>query len=110
MGSHVDLKETPAGLKIELLPEGRAWLQTERTADGWKRGTKFIFQDMLEDWFGCGWEWVLPEDIGALTSAPILRSPDGAIYWFPEYAVQCELEEMLSQGFVMFTKVKEDAA
>jgi hypothetical protein len=63
---------------------------------------------------------VPPEDVGALTSAPILsdsaqRDDDGKltaignVWWFPEYAVTSELEELMEKGFVEFTLGEEEA-
>jgi hypothetical protein len=103
MGKYVEFIEVPNYLSIKLLPDGREEIESQREGeDCWKKGTNDILLDLLE-WQLCnGWEWVEPEDIGALTSAPILRSPNGKIYWFPNYAVTCEIKEMLEKGEVRF--------
>jgi hypothetical protein len=60
-----------------------------------------------------GWEWIAPEEIGALTSAPILsddaeRDDDGTlvaittVYWFPNYQIISEVEELSERGYVEF--------
>jgi hypothetical protein len=108
MERNVELVETPDCLLIKLTEAGRQELESQKTEEtddeiGWKRGTSHIFQDLLE-WQLCnGWEFVNPEDIGALTSAPILRSPNGKLYWFPDYAVTCEIEELLEKNEVRFS-------
>jgi len=102
--SHVELTEGIGSLRIKLTEAGRGALESQRDDWGWTRGTLYIFMDLLEDWLCNGWEWVKPEDIGALTSAPILRSPAGTLYWFPAYAVTCEIEEMLVNGEVVFPR------
>jgi len=103
---YVDLSEGPNFLRIYLTETGREELEAQRDGMGWKWGTIYVFQALLEDWLGNGWEWVKPEDIGALTSAPILRSPNGMIYWFPNYAITCEIEEMLATGHVDFVEAE----
>ena len=54
-------------------------------------------------------EWVAPEDIGALTSAPILgvRGEDDEIieaYGYMDYAVLSMLEELDTQGEIFLIK------
>jgi len=107
--SYVDLVETPHFLSIRLLPAGREELLDQRLEDGngWKHGTVYVFMNLIEDWLCNGWQWVEPETIGALTAAPILRSPMGKLYWFPDYAITCELEEILAKGEVLFRLVEE---
>ncbi len=68
-----------------------------------------------------GWDFVDPEDIGALTDAPILsncmgRDDDGTmtahsecgmecgIFWFPNYMVEDPLETLRDKGEVFFTR------
>lgn len=59
------------------------------------------------------YEWLLPEDIGALTDAPILgyeveHDDDGAVmyvervYWYPQYETRDPLAELL-EGRLVFT-------
>ena len=52
-------------------------------------------------------EWILPEEIGALTSAPILGFKDEnekvtSVYWFPNYCITSPLLELLNTGKVIF--------
>lgn len=59
-------------------------------------------------------EWVAPEEINALTDAPILgtvtRDDMGeitevhAIWWYPNYAIRSPLEDLRDDGFTIFIK------
>jgi len=110
-GQYVDLRKTDEGnLEIVLSEEGRAeFEQIEQIRQA--LATDAALAELLEDHFGNGWEIVLPEEIGALTSAPILsdeitrddcgRVEDvGIVYWYPEYQVTDEIEE-LRKGLVL---------
>lgn len=59
---------------------------------------------------------VVPEELGALTDAPILsdeivRDSTGSIieakrvYWFPDYQILDEIEEMRTKGRILFRGV-----
>ena len=111
--NHVDFIETPNGLKIKLNESGYQELRNWRDDQGWLRGTLSIFHDLIEDHLCNGWEIIHPEEIGALTSAPILSKEGerdnngkllkiGKVYWFPAYEVVCEVEELLANGEVFF--------
>jgi hypothetical protein len=74
--------------------------------------------EVLEHYLANGWEWVQPEEIGALTAAPILsddveRDDEGKIvkagkvYWYPQYEVFDPLEQLIQTGSVIFTGVIE---
>jgi hypothetical protein len=54
-----------------------------------------------------GFEWVAPEDIGALTSAPILKY-DNKYWWYPNYAVRSPLEDIAETGKTVFTFAPEE--
>jgi hypothetical protein len=52
-------------------------------------------------------EWISPEEINALTDAPILGFKDENgnitdVYWFPDYAVISPLQELLTDGKIIF--------
>jgi hypothetical protein len=58
-----------------------------------------------------GLNWISPENIGALTSSPILSdTPDGDIredskvWWFPNYQVESPLRTLVEKGRVIFKK------
>ena len=103
-------------LVIKLLPKGMAFLEEQKEAENWKRGTNSIFLELIEYQLSNGWELILPEDIYALISSLILSDEAeydnhgelvkiGRVYWFPDYQVVCELEVLLEKGEVIFTGV-----
>ena len=113
MPRFVEFIPLTSALRIVLLPAGRDFLNNQRDDMGWRHGTLCIFLDLIEFQLRNGWSMVKPEDIGALTSAPILsdnaRYDDqrnfvdaSMLYWFPDYAVTCEIEELLVNGEVRF--------
>jgi hypothetical protein len=116
-GFYVDLRKTEDGnLQIALTRNGRANFATIREERD-RNGTHAALCALLEDHFGSGWEMVPPEDIGALTAAPILsdeivRDEDGRVvevgrvYWFPDYAVRDEIEEIRRNLVLVFQGVE----
>lgn len=127
--SYIEIVKSEDGITLKLTPEGReelkGYIRTDRTylveEKVWSKGTDSILYDLLEDWLCNGWEWLAPEEIGALTSAPILSDEVerddfgkivklGRVYWFPNYAVECELETMLAEGEVFFPAAQEETA
>jgi hypothetical protein len=62
-----------------------------------------------------GWDMIYPEEIGALTDAPILSddaqyNDDGEliwcdnVYWYPDYQVLSPVEELFKYDQVVFQK------
>ncbi len=115
-GFYVDLRKTEEGnLEILLTGEGQAnfdTVQEERDA----HGIHAALWTLLEDHLRSGWEMVPPEDIGALTAAPILSDEierdeggrvveAGRVYWFPDYAVRDEIEELREKLMLVFQGV-----
>ena len=115
-GFYADLRKTEEGhLEIVLNESGREEFETieeMRIA----HGIDAALETLLEDHLGNGWEIMPPEDIGALTSAPILsdkveRDDEGEItgvgqvYWYPEYQVCDEIEELRKKQVVVFRGV-----
>lgn len=112
---NVEFQKFDNFLRIRLLPAGKEFLDEQRDDQGWRRGTLYILLDLIEFQLCNGWHEIKPEDVGALTSAPILsdiadfddegnlRNVD-TLYWFPDYAVKCEIEELLADGHVDFQK------
>ena len=116
-GFYVDLHKAPDGnLHILLNRNGRrhfAAIREERDAFG----TNAALCALLEDHLSSGWEMVPPEDIGALTAAPILsdeitrddhgRVTDaGRVFWFPDYQVRDEIEELRKHLVLVFQGVE----
>lgn len=110
------------GILLKLTREGREELESRRFGvNGWDRGADQILCDLLEDHLCNGWEFIQPEEIGALTSANIIsdevtRDEDGnitklgKIYWFPDYAIRLEINELADTGEVFFPAAKEVTA
>jgi len=111
-GAYIDLQKTSNGkLKISLTDEGRRALdEFEQIRD--KFGIDTAIRELLEEHLGSGWEEILPEEIGALTSAMLIaddveRDDDGRIirigrvYWNPYYAVTDEVQELRERSHVV---------
>jgi len=116
-GFYVDLQKTSGGdLEILLHRDGRrhfAAIREQRDA----HGIHAALCALLEDHLGSGWEMVPPEDIGALTAAPILSdeitrdeeghvTAAGRVYWYPDYQVRDEIEELRSHLMLLFRGVQ----
>jgi hypothetical protein len=71
-------------------------------------GDDATLAELLEDRLANGWHWVQPEEIGALTSAPILEAPDGRIYWHERYQVEASAEELILGRTVKFDGAPEN--
>jgi len=84
-------------LCIELTDEGK-----EEIEDLWSNHPEWndydILRELIEHQLCNGWSWLNPEDVGALTEAPILSDgasydDDGAmevygkVWWYPNYMV-----------------------
>lgn len=115
-----EYKVTPNGnLEITMQPwvleETKAMLANATHMD-------FGFLDALLDvteWRNQGFLYrVLPEDIGALTDAPIIGTSDfkegseadssDKVWWYPDYAVTSFAEILIETGKVVFTAAPED--
>ena len=112
--NYVTLDKTTAGLRITLTPEGRRELEGRLAHGGWGSPDSMLYT-LLEDHLCNGWEWIRPEEIGALTSAPILSDESsredeglltqvGTIYWFERYQVLCPVEQLYLKGHVDFDR------
>lgn len=115
-GFYVDLQKTADGnLAIRLNRNGRrhfADIREERDA----HGINAALCALLEDHLCNRWEMVPPEDLGALTSAPILSdeivrddhghvTEAGRVYWYPDYQVRDEIEELRKRLVLLFQGV-----
>lgn len=68
------------------------------------------------DWqLGNGWSFVRPEDIAALTDAPIITDDIdtddqgnvlkvGKVYWYPQYDVRDPVAQLLENGYIDFVR------
>src|SRR5687767_457297 len=99
-------------LVIALTPQGREVIETAH-AEGENTDSEQFMHDLFE-WHTCnGWEWIAPEEIGALTDAPILSDSVerddqgrlmkvGDVYWFPNYQVESAVQTLHDTGKVTF--------
>ena len=112
-GFYVNLRKTEEGdLEILLTGEGQVNFDTvQEVRDA--HGIHSALLALLEDHLCNGWEMVPPEDLGALTAAPILSDEierdeggrvveAGRVYWFPDYAVRDEIEELREKLVLVF--------
>jgi len=107
-------KQANENLRITLLEEGRESVEEiaaqEITADS-------KLAQVIEWQLGNGWSFVRPEDIAALTEAPILTEEIeednqgnvlkvGTVYWYPQYDVSDPVAKLLENGYVDFERGK----
>lgn len=87
-------------------------------ADAYRSGGSFRAEQEVSEGLHEKWEFISPEDIGALTDAPILCDCDGMDYtddgeriirndakvaWFPNYMVTDAWASLRNTGRVAFT-------
>jgi len=105
----ISYKVTERALTFMADNEGRADLAAAYRAGGYPRAES----EVLSATGGNGLEMVAPEDIGALTSAPIFSDDFGRadsgevahcgrVFWFPDYMVRDPWEELKNKGRVVF--------
>jgi hypothetical protein len=111
-GRYVELEEKEDGnLEFVLTDGGR-----QEIVELQKLPEEEAMYTLLEDHLGSGWEFIAPEEIGALTSAMILtqdadRDDEGAlkrvgrVYWDPDYQVRSTVEELAKSGRATWTGV-----
>ena len=115
-GFYVDLRKTTSGdLEIRLNRNGRRHFANIREQRD-TLGINAALYALLEDHLCGGWEMVPPEDIGALTAAPILSdeisrddqgsvTQAGRVYWYPDYQVRDEIDEIRRNHVLLFQGV-----
>jgi hypothetical protein len=116
-GFYVDLRKTGRGdLEILLNETGqKSFEEIQGIRD--RYGIHAALDALLEDHLQTGWEIVPPEDICALTSAPILSdeierdeegrvTKAGRVYWYPDYAVRDEIQEIHEKLMLVFQGVE----
>lgn len=112
-GKYTEFEKQDNGkLRIVLLDEERASVQEiaakEITADS-------KLAETIEWQLANGWSMLRPEDIGALTEAPILSEEVdfdnqgvahnvGTVYWYPQYDVSDPVAKLLENGYVDFER------
>lgn len=116
--NYVAFTKTANNLRIELLPEGRQYVQ-DAINGGENIDSDDFFRDLIEYQLCNGWEIIPPEDIGALTAATILSDEAdrddsgtltrvGTVYSnIAFYQVWSAVEEMMKDGYVNFAAATE---
>ena len=105
--------QADGNLKIALLPEARQDVQEIAASTEWDADTKLA--EVLAWQLANGWTWVRPEDVGALTGAPILSeevdtdeqgniTQVGTVYWYSDYQVVDPVTQLLENGSIVFTR------
>lgn len=105
--------ETRDCLRLTLGNAERAEL-ADALREGYQRA-----ESLVSEWLHEAFEFIRPEEIGALTDAPILCDCDGldypdtgdreirddaAIYWFPDYMIRDPWADLAWRGRVEFVK------
>lgn len=108
---------TPKGhLRIKLDPERREDLR-EMIEDAEKNHKGDILGDVIETMLANGFQWIRPEDIAALTDAPIISDEAdyddqgklvniGRVFWFPAYEGVDPVRVLYEKGEVVFDVAK----
>jgi hypothetical protein len=115
-GKYTDFEKLADGnLRIALREEARQDVQEiadqELDADS-------ELAEVIEWQLSNGWSLLRPEDIGALTDAPILSEEldadeqgnilsVGTVYWYPQYDVTDPVTQLLHNGYVDFVRGEE---
>lgn len=105
---------------LKILPTGDLQIIADRQAKQEKEKILKMPCDealryLLEEHLCNGWSLVPPEEIGALTSAPIISDDftieddghgvvNGNVWWFPNYQITSEIEEIFSNEGAIFQK------
>ena len=110
-GTYVHLRETPHGnLDLVLSERGREdFAAIESIRD--RYGNRPALLTLLADHLERGWELIPPRDLGTLALGPILaraveRDASGSVvgigpvYWYPDFPIYDEIDELLRQGFL----------
>jgi hypothetical protein len=115
----VTFEKTLSGLRVRLTPEGRALLSLYDLELSKYRLPDF--GDIIEYQLCNGWDWLHPEDIGALVGeeAPILSDDVtqdehgnivhvGDVFWYSEYQVHDPVIELQRHGEIYLERAGDD--
>ena len=110
--THITLEEREKDLVIHLndTPESR-----EEMEGLYDKPTTSALSTVLEEAVANGWDWIYPDEISALTDAPILgigvvRDDHGKLlgvdrlYWHQNYQVEDPIRELCDRGKVIFAR------
>jgi hypothetical protein len=112
--------EESVRLKTKTLPNGDLEISFANPKDAESLDADEDWAETFEDLVANNdFDWVSPEEIGALTDAPMFgeidRNDQGdltkvhAVYWFPDYMVKNPVEILKQDGKVVFKKAEDDA-
>ena len=89
-----------------------------RGEEGFQRAEHYVAEELHEQW-----EFIRPEEVGAITDSPLLAECDGLdrdndgeltavgnVCWFPNYMVTDPWESLRNHGRVVFDLSPEDCA
>jgi hypothetical protein len=106
----VELRKTPEGdLRVVLNVDGLMRVRGDHET---------TIEDLLEHHLANGWELLRPDEIGALTSCPLILADTAArddagvltaverVYWHERYQVDNALRELVDKGFLVLEGVK----
>lgn len=122
MQTYLTIKETSKGLEIKATKEGKKYIKEQFKSHpedlicGFQGNYNMLWCDLLEI-YSCNGSYsiIKPEDIGALTDAPIIASEvsynddgeielpeDAKIWWLSDYMVLDEMEILRTGKTVIF--------
>lgn len=116
MPKYTEFDILPGGnLRISLTEEGKQERDDIQSGKFYAGDYKRDIGYWTEYQLGNGWEFLRPEEIGALTDAPILaenvkRREDGEyigvawVFWYPDYAIRNPVDVLLRDGSVEFRR------
>lgn len=125
-GGYVTLVQESDSVTIKLTKDGKEFLADARSEGDhgevyWAPDWDTVFTGLLEPLVvDSDWEILHPEEVGGLTSAPILgydtQRDDSTndllhvehVYWYPDYQVLDPLDMLYKEGEVVFPEAPED--
>jgi hypothetical protein len=111
-GNNTNLELDKAGnLVIKLTRQGKKFAKELLKNDN--QGSDSKLWNLLEEHLTNGWEWIRPEEIGALTDAPILsndaiHNDQGELtgidkcYAYMDYQIYDPIEELVKHNGIVF--------
>lgn len=118
MTQYVNFEELPNGnLKISWVSPEKRGEYIEDMSGYTDPSWHTRFSELIGDQLCNGWWWLCAADVGALTSdyeSTILSQEVeddergditnvGRVYWYPQYEVFDQIEQLMKNGFVIFT-------
>lgn len=103
----VSVEKIGKKLRLTLLPEARDDIELGKTH----------LSDVIEHQLCNGWQWVNPEEIGALTEAPIITDDYewdehgnlthcGSVYAYMDYMLYDPVDELVKNGYIELIRIE----